>query len=144
MSGLFGIKASPLIDVNLILQIAIIIILIVGRRLVKNKKLLTHGRLMAILVILHSVAIALIMIPSFLINFSALRSIFDPRVIITWIHAIVGTSAEALGIYLVSKWRFKPQSVAACAKRRKYMIPAFTLWGLSAMLGIFFYALYYL
>jgi len=144
MSGLFGTKASSLIDVNLILQIAIIIILIVGRRLAKSKKFFTHGRVMASLVILHSVAIALIMIPSFLINFSALKSIFDPRVIITWIHAIVGTSAEALGVYLVYKWGFKPQSVAACATRKKYMMPAFALWGLSATLGIVFYALYYL
>lgn len=99
---------------------------------------------MTTLVTLHSVAIALIMIPSFLINFSALKYIFDPRVIITWIHAIVGTSAEALGVYLVYKWRFKPQSVVACVTRKKYMIPAFTLWGFSATLGIVFYALYYL
>jgi hypothetical protein len=144
MSGIFGTKASPQADVNLILQIAIIIILIAGRRLAKNRKLLTHGRLMAALVILHSVAIVLIMVPSFLINFSALKYVSDPKVIITWIHAVVGTSAEALGVYLVYKWRFKPQSVGACATRRKYMIPAFEMWGLSASLGIVFYALYYL
>ncbi len=144
MSGFFGTKATLLIDVNLVLQVAIIINLIAGRRLAKNRKLLTHGRLMTTLVVLHSAAIALIMIPSFLTNFSALKYLSDPKVILTWIHAVVGTLAEALGVYLVIKWRFKPQSVTACTKRRKYMIPAFALWGLSATLGIVFYALYYL
>ena len=112
--------------------------------LAKDKRLLTHGKTMAALLLLHSTAILLIMIPSFLVNFGALKYVSDPRVIITWIHATVGILTEALGVFLVSKWRFRPKNVATCATRRKFMIPTFTLWGLSAILGIVFYAIYYL
>ena len=144
MPGLLGTKATPLYDINLLLQIIILIILIVGRKLAKDKKLLTHGRAMAALLVLHTLAILLIMIPSFLINFGALVRISDPRVIITWIHAIVGSSAEAIGVYLVSKWRFQPKALAVCVKNKKFMQLTFMLWGLSATLGIIFYLVYYL
>ena len=144
MLGFLGTKASPQYVINLILQITILILLIIGRRLAKDRKLLTHGRAMGTLLVLHTVAILLIMFPSFVINFSALGHISDPKVIVTWIHIIVGSSTEALGVFLVSKWRFQPKSVADCAKRRKFMQPTFTLWALSATLGIIFYAVYYL
>jgi uncharacterized membrane protein YozB (DUF420 family) len=144
MLGFLGTEAGMQYDANLILQIAVLVLLVIGRRLAKNKKLLTHGRAMGTLLILHTIAILLVMIPSFLINFGSLRNISDPRVIITWIHIILGTSAEALGVFLVSKWRFQPKSVAACVKRGHLMKSTFTLWALSAILGIAFYAVYYL
>ncbi len=144
MPGFLGTGASVQTDTNLILQIAILILLLVGRRLAKNKRLLVHGRVMGVLLVLHTVAILLIMIPSFLNNFNALGQISDPRVIVTWIHAVLGSSTEVLGIFLVTRWGFKPKSLQACVMRKKYMNPTFALWGLSAILGIAFYVAYYL
>ena len=144
MLGFLGTGAGVQYDANLILQIAILVLLVIGRRLAKNRKLLTHGKAMGALLLLHTIAILLAMLPSFLTNFGSLRNISDPRVIITWIHIILGTSAEALGVFLVSKWRFQPKSVAACVKRGSLMKSTFILWTLSAVLGIVFYIVYYL
>lgn len=144
MPGFLGTAASVQADINLILQITILILLLVGRRLAKNKKLLVHGRTMGVLLVLHTAAILMIMIPSFLANRGALGQISDPRVIVTWIHAVLGSSAEVLGVFLVSKWGFQSKAVKTCVTRKKYMNPTFALWGLSAILGIAFYVVYYL
>ena len=144
MSGFLGTKAAPLYDVNLILQIIILIILVSGRKFAKDKKLIIHGRTMTTLLVLHTLAIVLIMIPSFITNFGALLTVSDPRAIITWIHTIVGSSVEVIGVYLVTKWRFQPKALAVCVKNKKFMKPTFILWGLSATLGIVFYLVYYL
>lgn len=144
MTGLLGTEASALHDINLILQITILILLVIGRKFAKDKRLLNHGKAMGLLLALHTITILLIMIPSFLTNFGSLGHISDPRVIVTWMHVTLGASAEVLGVFLVSKWGFQPKRLSSCSTRRKYMKPTFALWGFSAVLGIVFYIVYYL
>ena len=144
MSSIFGTKATLLYDVNLLLQILILILLFIGRKFVKDKKHKNHGIMMTIAVTLHTISILLIMIPSFVTYFGLTISSFSLGIVITWIHAIVGILAEVLGIFIVVKWRFQPEPMKICGKRRKFMIPLFILWTFALILGIAFYIQYYL
>lgn len=144
MPGIFGTRASTLVDINLLLQITILLLLLVGYRLAKTKKLVTHSRLMAVALILHSVAILFIMIPSLIIGFGGLANIYSPGVAITLTHITLGTITEATGIFLVAMWRLasKPK-MAACIKRKKVMKPLLILWIFALIFGISFYIYYY-
>jgi membrane-associated HD superfamily phosphohydrolase len=145
MPGILGTNANLSQDLTFLSQIAILLILFVGYKYVKEKKFRTHGRLMTIAVILHSITIFWVMIPSFIIYFDILVSnIFTPGVIITWIHAIVGLLAEVFGLFLIIEWRFRPPPKMICARRKWMMRPLFLLWTLALILGIAFYSYYYL
>lgn len=145
MPGILGTKAGLLQDIALLTQIVVIFILNMGYKYVRDKKLRTHGRTMAVAVTLHTITILLVMVPSFITNSGTfLMSVFSPMVFVTWIHIFVGTLSEILGIFLIAEWRFRPPPKMTCAKRRQIMKPLFTLWTFSLTLGIAFYVYYYL
>ena len=52
---------------------------------------------------------------------------------------VFGVSAEVLWVFLVSMWRFKPDYLVKCVKRKKYMMPTFTIWTIALLLGITLY-----
>lgn len=145
MSGILGTNANLSQDITLLSQIAILLILLVGYKSVKDKKLLSHGRTMTAAVILHTLTIVPVMIPSFILYFDVLlTSPFSPGILITWIHVIVGLLAELLGVFLVSEWRFRPLSTMTCIKRKRVMGPLLMMWTSASILGIAFYVYYYL
>jgi hypothetical protein len=145
MSGFLGTTAELPQDITLLSQIAILLILIVGYKSVKDKKLQSHGLIMTAAVILHSLTIFLVMIPSFIIYFDVLlTSPFSTGILITWIHVIVGILAELLGVFLVLGWRFRPQLIKICIQRKRIMWPLLILWTLASILGIGFYVYFYL
>lgn len=132
-------------DITLISQIAILLLLILGYKYVKEKKLKTHGLIMTIALILHTLTILFVMIPSFIIYFDVLlRNVFSLGSIITLVHAIAGILAELFGIILVFEWRFRSPPNMKCAKRKWMMRLLFALWTLALILGIGFYFYYYL
>ncbi len=140
MAGLLGTRASFASDVTLMLEIVILIFLAAGYVLMRRKALKGHGALMAGAVALHTLLILLVMVPSAAINAGAFASI-SLGVVITVIHIVTGTLADAFGILFVAKWRFG--SVNVCYRRVKYMRPALWLWLSSLVLGLAFYAYYY-
>ena len=146
MIGLFGTKAPLVSDISLLLEIAILIVLFVGRRYAKKIKYRTHGFIMTGAVTLHALTILLVMTPSFALFVDVLGS--DPAslgligIIIVSIHVPAGIVAEILGVIFVAQWGFKP--TIGCIKRRRLMLPLFLLWTLSSILGIAIYAIYFL
>jgi len=143
--GFLGTKAPVQYDVALLLEIVIMIILLLGYKAKRDKKLRLHGLYMSAAVILHTILVVSVMIPSFVIYFSLLtRDITSPGVIVTWFHAIVGILADILGIYIVAEWRFQPPPQMACTRRKGLMKPLLALWLLALFTGIGFYAIYYL
>jgi hypothetical protein len=104
-----------------------------------------HGLIMTSSVLLHTLTIFLVMIPSFVLYFDVLlKRTFSFGVIITWIHTIVGIVVEVLGIILVLQWKFRSLSKMTCAKRKWMMRPLFMFWTLALISGIAFYMYYYL
>ena len=144
MPGFLGTKASFLSDITLISQIAILLLLLMGYRYKKARKLREHGLAMATAVLFHVVVIFLVMVPSLAKNVGALGNISSAGVIITWIHAIAGILAVIMGLFLVTAWRFTPPPYLACVKRKVFMRPLLILWVFVLILGISFYTYYYL
>ena len=124
-------------DVNLVLQLVVFGLLLIGVYNVKGKKinLKKHRSFMGAVIVLNLVSIFLIMGRSFFANFGILvenSHSFGPAV--TWFHATVGGLAEVLGISFLIR---HPK------KLRVSMRLTAGLWTLALMLGIVFYMYYY-
>jgi uncharacterized membrane protein YozB (DUF420 family) len=138
MSSAFGTKASVSADLNLLLHVFLLVVLLVGLRLGKNKtggSLKMHGRLMTVLVVLNGLSILLVMGPSLFTNLGAAAGeIFVISFPLTLFHHSIGLVAEILGATLIFK-KF--------GKVRFWMRVTFFLWLGSLLFGIGFYVVYY-
>lgn len=138
MSGILGTRASLASDLNLLLQLIVLVVLIVGIKFGKEKtekSLKTHGDFMTVVVVLSAIGILLVMVPSFVTNFSAVLN--EPSTIgfpLTSIHAFFGILAEGLGVAFVFK-KF--------GNVRMWMRLTAPLWLISVIFGISFYLRYY-
>jgi hypothetical protein len=126
-------------NVSLSLQVMILFILIIGIPFVKGqgvkKNFITHGYLTIIALVLHTILIFLIMIPTFsngLPDISSLPLLYAVNV---WSHAILGTLAEVIGFIIVGFWLSKPISNMRCVRVRKWMMPLFIIWAISLVNG---------
>ncbi|MFQ5836599.1 MAG: hypothetical protein ACE5HG_01975 [Candidatus Bathyarchaeia archaeon] len=138
MSGIFGTRASLISDLNLLLQLIVLVILIVGVKFGKEKtekSLKTHGKVMTVMVVLNATGILLVMLPSFVTNLSAVLN--EPSTIgfpLTSIHVFFGISSNSLGIVLIFK-KF--------GNVRMWMRLTAALWLIAIISGISFYLKYY-
>lgn len=138
MSGIFGTRASLASDLNLLLQLIILVILIVGIKFGKEKtakNLKTHGGAMTIMVVLNAIGILLVMLPSFMTNLSAVLN--EPATIgfpLISIHVFFGILAEALGVTFIFK-KF--------GNVRMWMRLTTGFWLIAIFSGISFYLTYY-
>jgi uncharacterized membrane protein YozB (DUF420 family) len=138
MSGLFGTSAPIASDLNLLLQILIFVLLVVGNRFARTKtksSLQKHGRIMTVAVVLNTLSILLLMGPSF---FGGLDFVLEESVFtgfpLTLIHHSFGLAAEILGIVFIFR-KF--------GKVRMWMRLTSLFWLLSFVLGVFFYLRYF-
>jgi len=137
--GFLGTQAGTAADVNLILQLALLGLLLVGRMRVKEKNYAQHGWFMAVAVALNAVLIVVVMLPSLLLGLGFIAAYpTNPASITTVIHGLLGVAAELLGIYLVLKWRFT-KNVAECMKNKRLMVPTMALWTITVILGVLIY-----
>jgi len=140
--GLFNPNAVFLSDVNLVLQFAILVILILSFYFKRERMYPKHGATMTIAVTLHTIAIFGIMLPSLFALTSTLgTSIVRSLVILP--HAILGSLVEILGLYLVLTWAQHHREVKVCSENKRFMKPTFILWLLELAIGICVYILLY-
>jgi hypothetical protein len=126
--------------VSLVLQIVVLALLFVGLGLKSKKKFHQHGILMLTAVVLHTITILVVMIPSFRViasgEFPALVSA------VTYVHGIAGVLAELLGVWIVVTWRLRT-SLQYCAPKKKLMLLTLILWLTALVLGILLYLHFY-
>jgi hypothetical protein len=122
-----GDEAGFLSNVSIALQFAILILLLVGNKFARDKKLMRHGQLMALAVGLHTVSITIVMIPSLINNVDLLGNLYKSGSLTTWAHVVSGTLAEVWGIALVAMWGFQGPSKMTCKKRKRQMWSIFAL-----------------
>lgn len=138
MPGILGTRASLASDLNLLLQLIILVILIVGVKFGKEKtakSLRTHEKVMTVMVVLNAIGILLVMLPSFVTNLSAVLN--EPSTIgfpLTSIHAFFGILAEGMGVAFVFK-KF--------GNVRMWMRLTAAFWLIAIISGIYFYLRYY-
>ena len=145
MTGIFGTGALFQTDINLILQIVMFLIIIIGLVYKNKRKFKIHGGMMGIAVILHILTFVLVMGPSFSEGYDYFTTAAsDLGVQTTWIHAIPGTIAMILGIVLVGAWALRPSNIAACSKMKRIMDITTILWLVSLIFGVATYFVFYL
>ena len=137
--GMSMVPLDPVGNVSFVLQIVILFLLILGLPLARGfgvkKNLMRHGYLTVLALILHTLLIFIVMIPSFGNGFGELGELSFPYSLTVWSHVILGTAAEVLGILVVGFWVSKPLSNMACIRVKKLMLPLFVIWTLAIVNG---------
>ncbi len=144
LTGIFGTGAIFQTDINLILQIVMFLIIIIGLIYKVKRKFKIHGILMGIAIILHVLSFVLVMGPSFFEAYDYFTmATFNLGVQTTWIHAVPGAIAMILGIILVVAWAIRPSNVARCSRLKRLMDVTLLLWLISLLFGIATYFVFY-
>ena len=130
---------DPVGNTSLILQVAILFLLILGLPFVKGenskKSLMRHGYFTVAAVVLHTVLIFLVMVPVFASGVMGLEATGLLDLANVWLHVVLGTVAEVLGIVIVATWlRYNPSEMR-CARLKKWMLPTFVIWTISLVGG---------
>jgi uncharacterized membrane protein YozB (DUF420 family) len=141
--GLFGNFAPVLADVNLILQIAMLVLLAVGWLVARNRRFRNHGLLMVVAFVVHTIAIVTIMVPSL----AASRGIFQIGLstitLVIGAHAIFGGLAEILGFYMVGRWVLNRLNIKTCLGKKTQMRLTLAVWVIALTMGVYSYFLLY-
>src|SRR5215212_6384652 len=103
MNGFLGTGATFRADLNLVIQIAMGIALLIGRQLARKKNFRAHKYCQASVMILNLLIIFLIMAPSFhkQVEPQVPGGLKEAYYLAPFIHATLGTIAELLGLYIV-------------------------------------------
>ena len=117
----------------------ILFLLILGLPLARGpsgkKNWVRHGYSTVAALILHTILIFLVMIPSFLGGFSEFGELSLLASVDVWSHAILGTLAEILAIIIVISWLWKGPSNMTCTMWKKWMLPTFIIWVIAIVNG---------
>ena len=144
MTGIFGTGAVLQTDINLILQIVMFLIIVIGLFYKNKRKFKIHGGIMGIAVILHILSFLLVMGPSLYENYDFFTTdTSELGVQTTWIHAVPGAIAMIMGIILVGAWALRPSNIAACSRMKRLMDITTLLWLISLIFGITTYMVFY-
>ena len=125
---------------SFVLQI-IVLMMLFGSLLLKGKrKFREHGITMLVAVVLHTISIVAVMVPSFGVitsgGFSASISA------ITYVHGITGIIAEVFGVWIVVSWRLRT-SLQYCAPKKNLMRITLISWLIALLLGVLVYLHFY-
>jgi len=129
-------------QINLALQIAILVIIIVALVLKKMRRLILHGAFMLVGVVLNLVSFFIVMGPSILSLEIVRTQPFHEYSLIALAHAVVGSISLTMGIVIVALWRLR-SSLRGCLKRKMAMRVTIVLWTIALALGIWFYTILY-
>jgi uncharacterized membrane protein YozB (DUF420 family) len=120
---------------NITVQLSILLLLVVSLILKKRRSYVMHGNIMLLAVIMNAVALFAHMGPS-------LIWLPDEPSFVTVlgiIHAIIGTTAEVLGIWITIPWGFGNSEPMSCATKRKHMRKTMIIWLVALGIGMIFY-----
>jgi plastocyanin/uncharacterized membrane protein YozB (DUF420 family) len=147
MNGFLGTGASFRADLNLVLQIAMGLALIVGILLARARKFREHKYCQSSVMLLNLLMILLIMAPSFhqQVEPQFPTGLKDAYYLVPYIHAVVGTVAELLGLYivLVAATKLLPERLRF-RRYKPWMRAELTLWWAVIIIGIATYYVWYI
>lgn len=143
-TGILGTRASWAADLNLLAQIVLLVVLIVGRVQAKKRQLVAHHTWMTAMVVANAVLIIAVMNPAFFrLLPSALSDPGSTQTIAIWAHASLGAAAELIGVYAVLSMRMDVPESWRIRNVKWFMRIAFLLWALALVVGIVLYWVQY-
>ena len=147
MSGFLGTGATLRADINLTVQLAMGIALLCGMYLARRKRFRAHKYCQASVMVLNLIMIFLIMAPSFhrQVEPQPAAALKQAYYLVPWVHAILGTFAELLGLYivLVAATRLIPGQLRF-KRYRPWMRTELAVWWLVILIGLGTYYIWYL
>jgi hypothetical protein len=130
---------DPVGNITLSLQVAILFLLVLGLPMIRGtgskKSYQRHGYLTAIALILHTVLIFAVMVPSISNDMGDVASLSGWWAVTAWSHIVFGVAAEVMGAWLVGYWLAKSPNSMQCMKLKRLMWPTLIIWGLSVVNG---------
>ena len=124
---------------SLTVELAVLGLLISAYYLKRKKQYRKHGLTMTAAVGLHFIPILTWMIGSLPSFFSVVAiDLSNPLILVAFGHALSGTLAAALGVWLVGAWHLQT-NIKKCFARKQTMLTTITLWSIAIGLGIFLY-----
>ncbi|MHA1902355.1 MAG: hypothetical protein ACXADL_02815 [Candidatus Thorarchaeota archaeon] len=142
--GIFGTGAETIFELNLIIQLALLVLLLIGYA--KRRTFRFHGTIMATALIINMITVLTIMGPSFVLYFNLLIAApLSPGNLITIIHVILGTIALLFGILFSIRFMLaiRRSGPLACGTRRLMQLTAL-LWLSSLFGGLGFFIYFYI
>ena len=147
IKGFMGTGATFAADLNLVVQVIMGAALIVGSVLAKRKRFAAHGVCQTTVLLLNLGMIGLVMWPSFQ---QQVRPAL-PKGLHRWyyaaatIHALLGVTAELLGLYIVivAGTRVLPQSLRF-KNWKRWMRAELMLWSIVVLSGVGTYYAWYI
>ncbi len=147
MHGFLGTGATVWADLNLVVQIAMGVALLVGMLFARRQQFRAHMLCQSSVMLLNGVMIGLVMLPSFRrqVTPHLPAGLHEAYYAVAALHAGLGTIAELLGLYIVL--RAATNLVPARLRFQNYkawMRTALGLWWGVVLLGLGTYAIWYL
>jgi uncharacterized membrane protein YkgB len=141
MSGLFGTGAILETDVNLLLQIIIVIVLLIGLY-GRRRKVKLHTGLMVAATLAKFASFLAFMGPVFFNNLNFFLT-FTSESIFYLAHAITGAITLILAFGLIISWAIHASNIVPCYGRKRLMDTTVIFWVASVIFGIIGYLLVY-
>jgi hypothetical protein len=130
-SGFLGTRANWAADLNLIVQVALLVVLFVGRVQAKRRSLTVHHNWMTAVVVVNAAMIVAIMNPAFFRLLPLVwRRLGALGPMVLWLHVVAASLAELMGLYAVLAMRMD---------LKWFMRITFLLWVLALVAGIVIY-----
>jgi uncharacterized membrane protein YozB (DUF420 family) len=146
LKGFLGTQAGFSADLNLLIQIAMGVALVVGALLARSKRYAAHGVCQSTVLVLNLAAISSVMWPSFQSQVlpHLPKHFRGPYYAIAAAHGVLGTVAELVGLYILvvaatnilpQAWRFR--------RWKLWMRIELALWLFVLLTGIGTYFIWY-
>jgi plastocyanin len=147
MEGFLGTGASRSADLNLVLHFIMAFALLGGMYLARRQRFTAHGICQSSVMIVNLVLIARVMGPSFLRQVAPQvpGGLSDSYYWIAFVHAVAGSVAELLGLYvvLVAGTKLVP-AMLRFNNYKPWMRTTLVLWWAVTLLGFATYAKWYM
>jgi plastocyanin/uncharacterized membrane protein YozB (DUF420 family) len=146
MMGFLGMGGNFAADLNLLLQLAMAAALTIGMLLARKKMYRAHAWMQSSVLLLNLVVIAWVMWPSYRLQIlrHPARATRDAYHAFAFVHGILGTLAELLGLYVIVVAGTKMLPQILCFKNYKlWMRSTLALWWVVVILGVGTYYLWY-
>jgi uncharacterized membrane protein YozB (DUF420 family) len=132
-----------LADLSLLLQVAILLVLLASLWFKFKRSYLRHGISMGMAVVLHTISIFALMVPSLLASRGLFGDLLNRLALVVLSHAVLGSLVEVMGLILLSMLVLNRGVTKACFRNKMIMRVTLVLWVVELIVGVYVYFLLY-
>ncbi len=123
-----------------VVQVLALILLVIGvypyRIRTKNRNLIMHGFLSILAIALNLATVFAVMLPALSNRLTLVSSLSILQSAVVWLHVALGITAITLGFVIIISWITHPLGELGCSKTWRLMIPTFSIWLITLIIGL--------